>query len=101
MNKQIDRMMHDNIELGNTTLYNINRIVTKINEIIDVLNELTAPVIGKGEEKCKTRVDLIIDAIRNIEIGYTEQDLIDAVEILKGTDNPKKNAEWGTRDKRL
>ena len=151
MNKQIDRMMYDN---GNTTLYNFNRSVTKINEIIDVLNERTAPVIGNAEEertlwvnekcevvefcceglkgdfadyfdikvnnfhippkyliaqkrvrserkmavdslpiyhcpycgasiKCKTRVGLIIDAIRNIGVSYSEQDLKDVVEILK------------------
>ena len=143
--------MYDN---GNTTLYNFNRSVTKINEIIDVLNELTASVTEKAEEertlwinencevvefcceglkedfadffdikanyfhippkyciaqkrvrserkmaadslpiyhcpycgasiKCKTRVDLIIDAIKNIGVRYSEQDLKDAVEILK------------------
>ena len=64
--------------------YNSSAIMwSKINEIIDVLNELTAPVIGKGEEKCKTTVDLIIDAIRNIGVSYSKQDLKDVAEILK------------------
>ena len=49
--KQIDHMMYDNgvTRESNTILHNFNRSVTKINEIIDVLNELTTPVIAKAE----------------------------------------------------
>ena len=34
--------------------------------------------------KCKATVDLIIDAIKNIGVSYSEQDLKDVAEILKG-----------------
>ena len=80
MKTQIDHMMYDNsiTRDSNTTLHNF----TKINEIIDVLNELTVPATAKEEEK-KTNAELLVEVFKDIVTKYSEEDIDNAMALLK------------------
>ena len=61
--------------------YNIAAILMKLNEIIDVLNEsLSAPAIAKAE---KTNAELLVETFKDIATKYSEEDIDNAVALLK------------------